>query len=515
MVHLNQLIGSRTLVSVLLVAFAGTVAGCRAKPLNGMLQQEIASGFRALETSGETSDEKFPSEPINHQAVMLAVTGSDSFASQTQFNQPIAELVEPYDGFGPDTSFKQLPDSRDELEDDELEDIVQQAIAAHPEIRRLRATVREAWTRIPQIRSLPDPMVQGTVYGEPMMMADGETRGTFMISQTIPSLKRLDAQTQQASFEALMMQQVLRAAEQRIAADVREAWYRLYLLEQLLRINDANEQLIESLVVAASAQVEVGRVTPGDVILGTLELSRVEDERLQLRQQLESRKAIFNQLLNRPGDSFVEIPHTIADVDVELSFDALRPLAVEQQPEITMARLRTQATAWGIRVARLERIPDLTLRYDHMFMRSNPGIRGSDPWQLGAGINIPLWHRRYDAVRQEATQKHVAAHAETEEIVRANEAMLLDYIERSRAADRTATLYRETILPQVGQALDADLRAYGQGSVQFERVIANARNQLTAQSALLRALTDKAIALARLEQTLGSPVPSENTDDDR
>ena len=70
------------------------------------------------------------------------------------------------------------------------------------------------------------------------------------------------------------------------------------MLEKLLQINDANEQLIRSLVTVATAQVEVGRATSGDVILGTVELSRTEEERLQLRRQLASRKAIFNQLLN-------------------------------------------------------------------------------------------------------------------------------------------------------------------------------------------------------------------------
>src|SRR5690606_10190474 len=111
----------------------------------------------------------------------------------------------------------------------------------------------------------------------------------------------------QASFEALMNQQAVRAAEQRIAADVRESWHRLYLIGQLLRINDANEQLIQSLVTIATAQVEVGRATAGDVVLATIELSRIEEERLQLRQQLASRTAILNRLLSRPADLPIDL----------------------------------------------------------------------------------------------------------------------------------------------------------------------------------------------------------------
>lgn len=410
----------------------------------------------------------------------------------------------PGDSEPPDT----LPEPKSDA--DHLGNMVQQAIANHPELRRLRATAGEAWARVPQAKALPDPMAQGTVFGEPMMMADGETRGTFMISQTIPSLKRLDARAQQASFEALMNQQAVLAAEQRITADVQEAWYRLSLLEKLLQLNEANEQLLRSLVTIASSQIEVGRATAGDVILATLELSRIEEERVQLRQQVASRTAILNRLLNRPADQPISTISQLTDTDAdpslatETSLDALRAIALEQQPEIAMARLRTEATAWGIRIAKLERVPDLTLRYEHMFMSMNPGMHGSDPWQVGAGINVPLSSKKYNAVRQEAAHKHFAAHAGVEEVIRANETMLLDFLEQARAAERTASLYQQTILPQIRQALDADQRAYGQGAVQFERVTANARNLLTAESAYHRAVTDKAISLARLEQAAGS-----------
>lgn len=440
----------------------------------------------------------------NQQALLIAAEPITLQPPPTELGEPASENAAPPNALPEPPQHAAEPVSSD----GELAALVDQAIAAHPEIRRLRATVRESWARVPQVKALPDPMAQGTVYGEPMMMGDGEIRGTFMISQTLPYLKRLDARAQQASFEALMNQQAVRAAEQRIAADVRESWYRLYLIGQLLRINDANEQLIQSLVTVATAQVEVGSATAGDVVLATLELSRIEEERLQLRQQLVSRTAILNRLLSRPADTPLDPPTTAADQAAEAAFDALRMIALEQQPEIAMAQLRTQATAWGIRIAKLERIPDLTLSYEQMMMRNNPGMHGSDPWQLGAGINLPLWHQKYAAVEQEAAQRHLAAHAGIEETIRANEAMILDLLEQARAAERTAALYQQTILPQIRQGLDADQRAYGQGAVQFERVIANARNLLVAESAYYRAVTDKAIALARLEQTVGAPLPT-------
>ncbi len=497
----------QTVCRVALALAVCWIGGCRSNPsLNvGSTHNKAGQPSQTLPTEGAlVSHQSTASTVATVETLQVDPVSQVQFTTQvTQAPELIGTLTEPVDDQVSNQETKATLNGNGQA----LTEFVNQAIANHPEIRRLRANTREAWARVPQLRALPDPMAQGTVFGEPMMMVDGETRGTLMISQTLPYLKRLDARAQQASFEAMMNQQGVRAAEQRITADVREAWYRLYLLEKLLQINNANEHLIRSLVTVATAQVEVGRATSGDVILGTVELSRTEEERLQLRQQLASRKAIFNQLLNRPADSLVTAPDLIDDPSIELSLDELRAIALNQQPEIAMAQVRAQATAWGIQVAKLERVPDLTLNYEHMFMRMNPGMHNSDPWQIGAGINIPLWRQKYAAMRQEASWKHCAAHLEIEEVAQANEAMLLDYNEQVRAADRTARLYLETIVPQIRQGFDADQRAYEQGAVQFERVIANARNLLTAESAYHRALTEKAIALARLEQAVGGPLP--------
>jgi outer membrane protein TolC len=384
-----------------------------------------------------------------------------------------------------------------------LSDLVAEALANGPEIRRLEAEAGAAWQRVPQARALPDPMLEGTVFGVPQVMADGEMRGTLMISQNIPYFKQLNAQGQEAAFEALMLQQETEAARLSLVADVEESWYRLYLLGQLMRINEANRQLASSLLQVATSRVEVGAATTGDAVLGTLELARVEEERVMLEQQLASRKALLNRLLNRPADSTLQTPNVLTELQPGLSLEDLRSAAFSRQPEIVAARLRTEATAWGVRAARLKQVPDVRVSYEHMFMRMNPGESGSDPWRVGVGINVPLWRGKYVAMQQEAGQRNFAAHQGVEEAIREYDSMLVDLREQALAAERTARLFRETILPQSRQAFEADQRAYGQGAVTFERVIGDTQNLITAESALHRAMTERAIAIARIKQAAG------------
>jgi outer membrane protein TolC len=146
--------------------------------------------------------------------------------------------------------------------------------------------------------------------------------------------------------------------------------------------------------------------------------------------------------------------------------------------------------------------------YEHMFMEMNPGATSSDPWRVGLEMNVPIWRRKYLAMEREARQENLAARLGVEDATREYDAMLVDLLAQAQAAEQTATLYRDTILPQARQALEVDQRAYGQGTVTFERVIGDARNLLTAEIAYYRAVVDRAIAAARLKQAVGGQLPA-------
>ena len=396
-----------------------------------------------------------------------------------------------------------LPPTEPVADGDLLAELVAAAQAANPSLRRLEQEAASAWDRVPQVRALPDPMVEGTVFGEPMMMGDGRQRGTFMVSQMLPWFRRLDAQGQQAAYEAMMLQQEVNAERLRIAADVKSAWYRLYLLGQQIRINEANSELLESLIEVASSRIAVGEATQGDVLLATVELGRLEEELITFRQQVASSRATLNRLLNRPSETPIPIPGELDVNYAAADLDQLRALAAEYQPDIAAAQLRTQATAWGVCVARLQRVPDVTLLYERMFMEMDAPHGGSDPWRVGAGINLPIWSRKYDAIESEAARRHFAANAAVEEVVREYDARIFDLLEQARAAQNTSRLYGETLLPQARQTLDADQQAYAQGQVEFDRVIADVRNVLLLEIGHRRAQTDLATALAELERAVG------------
>lgn len=388
------------------------------------------------------------------------------------------------------------------------------ALGANPAVLRLEQQVQAAWAKTEHIDRLPDPTVGANVFVSPIETAAGSQRANLGVSQMIPWLERLDAKAQQACCEAMAVQQALNAERLRVVADVRAAWFRLFVLGRQIEISRANQQLLESLIELATARVSTGTASQGDVLLGTLEISRLEEQIISWQQQVESTKAELNRVLGREASSPIDVPNSLDVTLPKWSHEMLSQLASENQPAIEAARLQTHATAWGVEVARLERRPNFAVNASWFAIDNNRPASaivdvGQDAWSLGAQVSLPVWRQKYDALENEANWKHQASHATVEEVTRHFDSRLRDLWEQAVAADRTRQLYAETILPQARQTLDADQQSYSSGAVEFDRVVRDVRNVLTLEDGLHRATGQLATVLARIEEAIGGAVVAE------
>lgn len=383
------------------------------------------------------------------------------------------------------------------------------AVNRNPELRRLAQQYEAARAKVSYVDGLPDPTIGANIFAAPIETAAGSQQANFTIGQMIPWLDRLDAQAQQACFEAMASQQIYAAQKLKVIGDLRAMWCRLYVLGKQIQINEANQDLLESLIQVAAARVETGKATQGDVLAGTLEYSKLEEQLITLRQQERSVFAEMNRVMGRDSEIFITPPNDLQVSLPQWDHPMLRQMAIEYQPDIQAARIRTQATRWGLEVARLKRRPDFSVNaswfaIDDNRPASNLVDVGDDAWSVGASVSIPLWDRKYDALEREARWKHSASHASVEETLRKNDSVLRDLWEQARAADETAGLYRETILPQAQATLEADQQSYVNGTVDFDRVIRDVRNVLTLEIGYHRAVGQLGATLARIEQSVGT-----------
>lgn len=403
------------------------------------------------------------------------------------------------------------------VSDHRVQGLVHTAVEQNPRLARLYQEYQAAAARSKYVDKLPDPKVGANIFGNPIETASGSQQANLSLSQSLPWLGRLDAQSQQACFEALAIRAEYSAERLRLISAVRTGWYRLYVIDRLIATTQANQKLLESLIDVANARIATGNASPGDVLLGTLELSQLEERMLTYRKQRRAIEAELNRLLGRDASLAIGSAAHLQLSRIQIPAEAIHQVALSYQPEIEAARLRTQATRWGVEVARLQRRPDVTLSANYFVTDDNrppsPFVNvGEAPWSLGVQVSVPLWADKYDAMQNEARWKHQAAHASVSELADKYDARILELVSEARRAAETIELYKTTILPQARQTLLSDQDSYANGTVEFDRVIRDYRNVLTLEFGLHQAVGDLAIANARLHEAAGrdleeTPIP--------
>jgi len=387
-----------------------------------------------------------------------------------------------------------------------LGDLEAWAIKNNPTLRRMQQEAAAEWAKTGYVSKLPDPTVSSMFFTPPMNFEPDRQLAEVQVMQMIPWLGRLQAEARQAHMEALVAENQYQAERLRVVGDIRATWFKLYVLGKQIETTEADKAQLESLITTANARVRTGNAEPGDVLMATLELSSLEEQLISFRQQLAASVAELNRLVGREANMLVSPP---AEIDAELpgwNHELLRQTAMERQPELNAARLRTAGTRWGIEVARLKRRPDLTFGVGWVVMDA-PGAMtpdaGRDSLTLGVTASVPIWHRKYDAMVSEASREHYAAHASEDEVALRLDALLRDLWEMARASQQTVELYETTILPQARQTFEADQKSLVNNTVTFDRVIRDYRTLLNLELGYHRALGQLATTVARIRQAVG------------
>ena len=471
------------------------VGGCASSPRN-----QFTSGIKFDPSPEATAD---------IQPLSKSDAANGTSISQVQFQGPPDIADDSDDVAG--KSLPLVPSGSSLIELDRLVELEQLANEQNPRLRRLEQEFQATAARSHYVNRLPDPKLGANVFGDPIETASGSQRANMSVSQTVPWLGKLNAKQQQASLEAFAIQSELDAERLRVLASVRTGWYRLYVINKQIETTRANQILLKSLIDVANARIATGKASPGDVLLGTLELSQLEERLLTYRRQRRAVEAEINRWVARSAATAIPSPTAIEVGLPQLTAAEIYQVAVSSQPEIEAARLRTQAARLGVEVARLSRRPDFTFSASFFFTDDNrPATNvvnvGEDPWSIGAQVSIPLGKQKYDAIENEAGWKHQAAFSTVAELNDRYDARILDlFTEIQRAAD-TATLYEATILPQARQTLSADQGSYAKGAVEFDRVIRDYRNLLTLELGYHVALGELAIAITRIRQAAGRDI---------
>jgi outer membrane protein TolC len=383
--------------------------------------------------------------------------------------------------------------------------LIEESLAARPELRRAEATVRAEAERVPQAGALPDPVLSLGIQNDGFdRIQIGEMESSYyqvMLSQGLPWPGKRGLRSGVARLSAAQAEAAVGRARLSTEADVRRAYLDLVLARDRLALLSRLEGIWQKSAGVARARYEAGEGAQSDVLRAQLELNRLRQRRWSLEVQERTSQQALDRMRGRSLDEPIATQARVRDLGVPPvpDLDAALADALARSPELAEARLGAERAGKQTALSRRERFPDLTV---------SAGImpRGQlDPmWQASIAIGLPVWSSR----KQGRAVAESAARAEAEALG----AAAIEQVLRLRVAERrtalaaladTIRLYREGLLVLSQATADSTLAQYRVGKVTFASVLEANAGYIADEEGFLAAIADaQRIAIASAEVTL-------------
>ncbi len=268
---------------------------------------------------------------------------------------------------------------------------------------------------------------------------------------------KLDAAARQALENARAAGHRFIEAKYDLRSRVLSAYFDYALTGELIRLEQNNRLLLETTAMVTEARNGAGSSGLQNVLKVDNEVDTSGNEIANLQSQLPSRRAMINALLSRPADAPLTVPTELPPARSIVYGDAeLVELAARQNPELIALADEIRGRGEGIRVAKLQYLPDFNLSVGTDLIGVTQSLLGQ--------ATIPFL--RYEALN--------AAVAQAEAKLRASEAMrrqvsndlttrVVADIAVIRDAGRQLDLFEHTILPRARETVDVGRSAYETG----------------------------------------------------
>lgn len=395
------------------------------------------------------------------------------------------------------------------LENSSVEEFIQEALKNNPEVLALRKNMAAAKARIAYTGTLPDPMLKLGLMNLPVNSFDFDqepmTGKQIMLTQRLPFSGILGLKSEAARQMANIAEAQLRAKENEVVRKVKEAIFNLEYLKQALDLAQKNQDILDQFVRIATQKYEVGKGLQQNVLRAQVALSKMTEKVIILQQEERSVKVELNTLLGRAVDHPLMIPMaTPVPISVSVEEDTLFTIAEEHNPMLTIKEGRIAVRSAQRRLATRSYFPHFDLSVAYTQRENIMGTTMHDFFSAQVGFSLPLWFWRNQKNRTQEAQlrleESLADYENTRSVVHQKVADLVILLEE-RA--KRIQLYRDGILPQGRQSLDAAISAYTVNRVDFLTLLDTQKQYFDDEMAYARLAADHEITKAKLEEAVG------------
>jgi len=416
----------------------------------------------------------------------------------------------------------------------DLDGLIQEALDNNPEIAASRNKKDALWQRPSQVKAWDDPRLTFGVINLPVDDFDfnkqDTTQKTVSLMQQIPFPGITSLREKVAVEEAKSADSQVEDIKTRIVKEVKKAYFQLCFINESIEITEANEDLSKKFVEFTQTKYEVGRGLQEDILKAQVELYKMQEKLIDLRQGQATLQAELNMLLNRDRTNPIKGKPVLKNTVFNSTLAELEETALASNPRLLSLKHLIERSEAEHSLAKKMYFPKFTItasygqRDNRLDARPFPArviaADGSfndvtvaplsddrhrpDFFSFLVGINIPLWFKsKQNKKVSEAYYRVAQAKSRYESVKNDIYFNLRDRTARITKGKDLMELYKDSIIPQAEQSLNADMAAYQVGKIDFLTLLSSQITLFKYEIQYRRVMSDYEKDLAGLEAVVG------------
>ena len=302
----------------------------------------------------------------------------------------------------------------------------------------------------------------------------------------------------------------LDAAYNQLVLDVSEAFYRVLLSLEFVKVSEQTVELVEKQLKIAQNLFEAGASTNFDILRAEVLLANARSNRIRAKNGERAAMDFYKNVLNLDLGESIKVQGSLELPILELDLEPLIQRGLEKRPELHQLQFTEGAAKKQVDVAKTRNRPALSFFSNYQLDHNERLEEMNRIWNLGFALNIPIFDglATRAAVRQAESglkQTQLGKQQMTDAIELEIRSAYLNLLQAKALID----VQRETVEQAQESVRIANLR-YENGMITSVELTDAQLALSQAEVNRLQSLHDYAVGLARLEKAIGQEIPIAN-----
>ena len=380
-----------------------------------------------------------------------------------------------------------------------LSDLVDEALKNNPDILASQARIEASKHRIPQSKSLPDPLLsfgyqnegfKRYTYGE-----EPNSQWMFSASQQFLFPGKRALKGDMAARDAESLEAMHELLKLRTTARVKELYYDLFLAYKNIDLLKNKRDLFVRIEDLALSRYATGKAMQQEVLMAQTEKYMLLEKEEMFKQKIRSQEAMLRATIGREKGLSLGRPIDPVFQPFIITVDEALQMAENNSPEIKARTKMVEVADTKVLIARKEYYPDFNIAATY-FNRSGDFL---DMWSATATINIPIYFKtKQEPALMEAKASLVQTKQELEAVKLMIAAAIQDNFSMLRSSEKLMDLYKNGLIPKNSQDVDSALTGYATGRTEAIVVISRLKTLLDYEILYWGQFVEREKAIARL-----------------